>query len=209
MKIHSSYFFTTLFCVQIFNFLDATQSVVSHKSRVSVRLATVEDLKAIVALHATIGYEYFKPLFLQYPEYAGKEEDAEKRVAYEVETDTILFTSCISMENQQRLYVAYDDTTLVGFVACHKQNDTIVIIDRLMIEAGYRGKGIGKQLIQTCIQTFPEASTCMLVVFDKNKPACAVYEKMGFVLMDEKPPFVQEEYSESCYLCYSLLLIAQ
>jgi ribosomal protein S18 acetylase RimI-like enzyme len=207
MKMYSSYLFITLFCVPICSALDATQCAASHKSRFSIRLATIEDLKPIIALDTTISYEYFKPLLLHYPEYEGKEQDVEKLLADEIEADITWFTSCISMEKQQRLYIACDDTTLVGFVACHKQNDTIVVIDLLMIEAGYRGKGIGKQLVQTCIQTFPEASSCMLVVLDNNKPARAIYERMGFVLMDEKPLFVQEKYPESRYLCYYLPLL--
>ena len=82
MKIHSCYFFATLFCVQTFNSLDATQFAISHTSCLSVRLATIEDLKPIIALDTTISYEYFKPLFLQYPEYEGKERDVEKMLKH-------------------------------------------------------------------------------------------------------------------------------
>lgn len=209
MKTRYFYLFTTLFCVTAFSFLEAMHVAVFHKSYASVRLASAEDLKAIIELDVRISDEYFKPLFLQYSEFEGKEQDVEKMLSDEVESDTVWFTSCIAMEKEQRLYVAYNDTTPVGFVACHKQDDTIVVIDLLMIDASCRGKGVGKQLIQTCVQTFPKVSACMLVVLDKNKQACVAYEKIGFVLMDEKPAFVREKYPAPRYLCYSLSLIAQ
>lgn len=202
--MHSLCFIIMLFCVTTSSFLDATATT----AHMYVRLASMNDMEAIIALDTAISYEHFTPIFLQYPEFEGKEQDVQKMLADEVEADTTWFTNCIAMVDDQRLYVAYDDTTLVGFVACHKQDDTIVVIDLLMIDAECRGKGIGRQLIQACIQTFPEISACMLVVLDKNRQACAAYEKMGFVLMTERPSFIQEKYPEARYLCYGLAFIS-
>ena len=181
----------------------------SQKSNVAVRLASLEDLKAIIALDSNISTDHFKPIFLQYPEFKDKESEVERILADELETDMTWFTSCIAMEKQQCLYVALHDATPVGFAACHKEDDTTVVIDLMLIHANYRGKGIGKQLIKSSLQTFPKTSTCMLVVLDKNQQARTSYEKMGFTLMDRKPSFVQKKYPESRYLCYSLFLNAQ
>lgn len=177
----------------------------SQKSSIAIRLASPEDLDAILALDISLS-EYFVPLLLQYPEFEENKEAVVKLLDDEVESDTIWFASCIALENQQRLYVAQDDMAIVGFAACHLQDNTIVVIDLVLIDAYYRGKGIGKQLIKSCIEAFPQASTCMLVVLDNNELARIAYEKMGFVLMDEKPLFVQEKYSEPRYICYSLSL---
>lgn len=176
----------------------------SNQSIFSVRLALPEDMNAIMALDIAISEEYFKPLLLQCSEFEGNGQAVEKLLADEVENDITWFASCIALEKQQRLYVAYDDTNIVGFVACHQQDDSIMVIDLLMIDAHYRGKGIGKQLINFCIQAFPDVSKCVLVVLDNNQLARTVYEKMGFVLMDEKPLFLQGKYPESRYICYSL-----
>ncbi len=174
-----------------------------YESLITIHEASSNDLESILALDASISYEYFKPLFLLYPEYEGKEHEVEKLLAAELETDATWFADCIAMKDDQRLFMARHDNC-VGFVACHKQDGTIVVIDLLMIDAAYRAKGIGKQLIKTCINAFPEASTCMLVVLDKNLQACAAYEKIGFVLITEKPAFMQEKYPNPRYLCYRL-----
>ncbi len=205
MKMYSFYFFIALFCVSSFS--GGIDAIASHQSAISVRLASPEDLDAILALDISISDEYFVPLLKQYPEFEGKEQDVIKLLDDEVESDITWFASCIALEKQQRLYVAHNDATIVGFAACHLQDDTMVVIDLLLIDAPYRGRGIGKQLITSCIQTFPQASTCMLVVLDKNESARIAYQKMGFILMDEKPLFVQEKYPEARYICYMLSLV--
>ncbi len=174
----------------------------TNNTSYSIQLASFADLESIMALDIAISYEYFKPLFLQYPEFEGKENEVEKMLADEIETDNLWFADCIAMKEYQRLFIACQNNNCVGFVACHRQDAAIIVIDLLMIAAENRGKGIGKQLIHTCILAFPEASTCMLIVLDKNKQACDVYEKIGFILMNEKPSFVQEKYSHPRYICY-------
>ena len=187
-------------CIELFG---ASIAHSSYKSTISINLGSTDDLPAILALDVAISYEHFKPIFLLYPEYDGKEYEVEKMLAAEVETDATWFADCLAMIDQQRLFVAYDENDYVGFVACHQHDNSIVVIDLLMVNEECRGKGIGKQLIQTCIKTFPQASTCMLVVLDKNEQACAAYERMGFVVT-EKPEFMQKKYPKPRYICYRL-----
>jgi len=177
-------------------------SVITILEGIHVRLALPEDMDGVMALDINISEEYFKPLLLQHPDFENKEEEVEKLLDDEIENDIPWFTSCIALEKQQRLYVAQDGEAIVGFAVCHQQDDTTMVIDLLMIDPVYRGKGIGRQLITASIQAFPQASTCIIVVLDNNTLARAVYEKMGFILMDKKPLFVQEKYPEARYICY-------
>lgn len=177
-------------------------SAINTLEGMHIRLALPEDMNAIMALDSNISEEYFKPLLLQYPEFEEKIEEVEKLLDDEIENDVPWFTSCIALEKKQRLYVAQDDELIVGFAACHQQDDAMVVIDLLMIDSSYRGKGIGRQLITSCMYAFPHISICMLVVLDNNQLARIAYEKMGFILMDEKPFFVREKYPESRYICY-------
>jgi ribosomal protein S18 acetylase RimI-like enzyme len=198
-------FFTLLFMLVAPNIANTLHGEASPQSVITVRLADPKDLDAILALDVSIS-EYFVPLLLEYPEFEGKKEAVVKLLDDEIESDITWFASCIALEKQQRLYVAEENTKIVGFVASHLQDDTIVVIDLVLIDERYRGKGIGRKLMQSCIQTFPQASMCMLVVLANNEAAQAAYKKMGFVLMDEKPLFVQEKYPEPRYICYSLSL---
>jgi ribosomal protein S18 acetylase RimI-like enzyme len=192
--------------ISAMQFVNASSDII-NTSFITIHRALADDLVKIIELDAEISHEYFKPLFLQYPEYQGKEHEVEKMLAAEVETDALWFADCIAMKDiNQRLFIARYLGRCIGFIACHRQDDTIAVIDLLMIDAPYRGKGIGKQLIQICIEAFPEATTCMLVVLDKNEQARISYEKMGFALMVERPSFVQEKYPKPRYLCYRLRL---
>ena len=178
----------------------STKSLQDHV----IRLASPEDLKALLELDRVISDEYFKPLLLQYPEYNADIGEVERILTEELEKDIRWFPGCIALKKDQRLYLAHLGATLVGFVVCHKQDESIVVIDLLMIDGSYRGRGISKRLIQTALDTFSGVLTCMLVVLDKNMQARAVYEKIGFSMMVEKPAFVQEKYSASRFLCYSM-----
>jgi len=180
----------------------AAEGEIACVSGLSIRLASPEDLKALLELDCIISDEYFKPLLLQYPEYDV--HAVEQLLAEEIKKDTHWFPGCIAMEKDQRLYTAYVGATLVGFVVCHKQDESVLVIDLLMIDAPCRGQGIGKRLIQTALHAFSDMSMCMLVVLDKNMRARAAYEKIGFSVMAEKPVFVQEKYSASRFLCYSM-----
>jgi ribosomal protein S18 acetylase RimI-like enzyme len=198
-------FFTLLFTLTASNISYALHGAAFPQSAITVRLASPADLESILALDISVS-EYFVPLLLQYPEFEGSKEAVVKLLDDEIESDITWFASCIALENQQRLYVAEDNAAVVGFVASHLQDDAIVVIDLVLIDEKYRGKGIGKKLMQSCIETFPQASTCMLIVLANNVLARAVYEKMGFILMDQKPLFAQEKYPEDRYICYSLFV---
>lgn len=204
MMLLGKYVFAALCCAYVSLVVHAAQSEMSRASDVSIRLASHEDLDALLELDCKISDEYFKPLLLQYPEYNANVDEVERILTEELEKDIHRFPDCIALKKNQRLYVAYLDAVLVGFVVCHKQDESIVVIYLLMIDASCRGQGIGKQLIQMAIRAFPEALTCMLVVLDKNIQARAAYEKIGFSVMAEKPTFVQEKYSAPRFLCYSM-----
>jgi ribosomal protein S18 acetylase RimI-like enzyme len=200
------YIFVAFCCAYVSHLTHATQSEVARISDLCVRLASPEDLGVLLEFDCKITDEYFKPLLLQYPEYHADTNEVERILAEELEKDIHWFPDCIARQKDQRLYVAHLGTTFVGFVVCHKQDESIVVVDLLMIDGSYRGQGIGRRLIQTAIETFPEASTCMLVVLDKNIQARAAYEKIGFSVMVEKPAFFQEKYSAPRFLCYSMLI---
>lgn len=167
-----------------------------------IHYATLHDLQDILSLDATISDEYFIPLLLLYPEYENNQQRAKDFLDAELEKDKVWLAECIAMKDEQRLFIVRENNACVGFVACHKQDNTIVMIDLLFIDACYRNKGIGKALIERCIQEFPEAGSCMLVVIDKNESARKAYEKIGFVLVADRPSFVEDKYPKPYYLCY-------
>lgn len=55
-----------------------------------------------------------------------------------------------------------------------------VMIDLLLVDRDYRGKGYGKLLLRALIDKYPH-TTISLSVASENKNAIGLYEKMGFV----------------------------
>src|SRR5579872_657885 len=149
--------------------------VKASENNIIFRLASHDDLEVILILDAVVSYEYFKPLLLLDSEYEGNDRKVEEFLDDELETDVIWFKDCIAMKDQQRLLVLLYQGKCVGFVAFHNQDETILVIDLLMIHSKHRGKGFGRKMIERCIQEFPQVTTCMLIVLDKNMLARAAY----------------------------------
>ncbi len=88
----------------------------------------------------------------------------------------------------QRWFVAWaePETTIVGHVDL-KGSDLVVGLHRcelgIGIERAYRGRGLGKQLMQTAIEFAVDAPTIGwldLRVFAHNQPARTLYKQLGF-----------------------------
>lgn len=60
--------------------------------------------------------------------------------------------------------------------------DTSIYIAELMVHSNFRGKGIASNLLETFFQEVEEKYTNAVIrVWDKNKSALKLYQKMGFV----------------------------
>lgn len=87
------------------------------------------------------------------------------------------------------IFVAEDNGKLAGFITCGISKgikDAECAFD-IFISAGYRNKGIGKELISKMIDYF-KAEGCKSVlvnVYSANKGAKKFYKKLGFKLVSE------------------------
>lgn len=83
-----------------------------------------------------------------------------------------------------RLYLAYSDGELAGCIAMRKLADGICEMKRLFVRDGFRGAGIGVQLIERLIADARETgySLMRLDTFPpKMGKAVSLYESHGFV----------------------------
>lgn len=83
-----------------------------------------------------------------------------------------------------RLYLAYSDGELAGCIAMRKLADGICEMKRLFVRDGFRGAGIGVQLIERLIADAHETgySLMRLDTFPpKMGKAVSLYESHGFV----------------------------
>ena len=139
-----------------------------------IRKARKEDMKAVQDLRYKLSkYEKDIGLNIAVPEWCYTEV-GEKDYNYFL--------------NKQFIYVAEEDEKIIGFITgeilSKKEWYTVQLgtINNLYVLEDYRHKGIGKQLMQTMMNSFIEKGieTFELYAFSNNVDALKFYEKLGF-----------------------------
>ena len=119
-------------------------------------------------------------------------------VLQDVENGNILVRNESEMATTIRSYtVAYDGELLVGFVALHIHSITLAEIRSLVVRDSYRGKGIGKKLIQNCIDEGKNLELQELLVLTYKQ---ALFEKFGFKVI-EKASIPDTKIWADCIKC--------
>jgi len=86
--------------------------------------------------------------------------------------------------NGPAIFFADADGKLAGRIKMIAWWNQFAYVDDIVVNPEYRGAGIGRALLERGIQWARENnfSGIMLETQDNNVPACALYQKLGFVL---------------------------
>ena len=99
-------------------------------------------------------------------------------VSPEVESGVILERSSDEIATNIRSYtLAYEDGQLIGFCALHIHTSSLAEIRSLIVKDGFRSRGVGKNLINICID---EAQTLGLQKLLSLTYKQSFFEKLGF-----------------------------
>lgn len=71
-------------------------------------------------------------------------------------------------------YIAYDDNLVCGFVRCREDDGFGVYIYDLLVRKSYRGRHIGKSLMERVCRDFPDQPVYVM------SDADPYYEKLGY-----------------------------
>ena len=135
--------------------------------------------------------KYFKPTI----KHIKQMQDL---VVEDVQNGNILVRDESEMATTIRSYtVVYDDDSLVGFVALHIHSITLAEIRSLVVKDTYRGQGIGKKLIQNCIDEAKsiELQELLVLTYKQN-----LFEKFGFNVI-EKASLPDTKIWADCIKC--------
>ncbi|OGB90130.1 ribosomal-protein-alanine N-acetyltransferase [candidate division WOR-1 bacterium RIFCSPHIGHO2_01_FULL_53_15] len=104
----------------------------------------------------------------------------DKDIAAVVEIEKLCFKfpkpEAIFREDEHKYLVARDDDQIVGYIGIEKVLDEEHIIN-MAVHPDYRGKGIGRRLIQHVLN---DEEVFFLEVRTSNETAKDIYEKYGF-----------------------------
>jgi len=135
--------------------------------------------------------KYFKPTLKHI-------DDMQDLVYQDVENGNILVRTKSEMATTIRSYtVVYDDDVLVGFVALHIHSITLAEIRSLVVKDTHRGNGIGKKLIQNCIDEAKQLELQELLVLTYKQ---ALFEKFNFEVI-EKASIPDTKIWADCIKC--------
>ena len=90
------------------------------------------------------------------------------------------------------IWLAVADNKVVGSAALMKEHEGIYELAKMAVTEEYRGKGISKLLIQTCLAKAAEIEAKKLLLFSNHQlqTALKLYEKYGFYYVEvEDSPF--------------------
>lgn len=158
---------------------------VQTNAQIVVRLAEHADLPTLMELDHRVTYEYFLPLAQKELTHIPFWNDPQQVLEKELISDVDLFTTAINAQETSRLLLAWDTEKLAvaGFLYFQKK-DTTLIFELIMLDAPYRGCGIGNQLVQEAIQMFPDIKTGASRAWQCNVPAVRFHKKLGFNMVE-------------------------
>jgi [ribosomal protein S18]-alanine N-acetyltransferase len=97
----------------------------------------------------------------------------------------------------KEIYVIEEDNLKAGFVIIQTSGTFSGYIQTICIDAGFRGKGLGKKLLLFCEERILRFSPNVFIcVSSFNKGAIKLYYDFGFELIGELTNFVKEGFTE-------------
>lgn len=95
------------------------------------------------------------------------------------------------------LYVAIEDDEVRGFIMLMMHGALVGYIRILCIDPGYRGHGLGTQLVEFAEERiFRESPNVWLFVTSFNTRARALYERLGYEVIAEVRDYIVRGYDE-------------
>ena len=86
------------------------------------------------------------------------------------------------IDNGGFIWLAKETDTIVGSAALMKETDAIFELAKMTVADGYKGRGISKLLMETCINKARAIGATKLELFSNHQltTALGLYEKYGF-----------------------------
>ncbi|MFY7840038.1 MAG: GNAT family N-acetyltransferase [Lacibacter sp.] len=166
-----------------------------NEIEITVRRASATDAALIAELSRTTFYQTF----------AKDNTEADMNMFMSQQFTTEMLMKEVEEENAFFL-LAYQGTEALGYARMRFENklkhEGAVEIARIYALEQAIGKGVGKALMQTCLQIAEEMhmKAVWLGVWEKNSRAISFYEKWGFKKFDEHKFLLGTDLQTDCLM---------
>jgi [ribosomal protein S18]-alanine N-acetyltransferase len=100
----------------------------------------------------------------------------------------------------REVFLAECENELAGFVIMQTQGTFKGYIQTIFMKASWRGRGLGKELIQFCEDRILKYSPNVFICVSSFNPgAIRLYEELGYVRVGELKDFLKNGYAELLY----------
>ena len=179
-------------------------------AHIIIRNACMHDLKKLLALDRRVSFEYFKPIYANGYAHLELGKNPDYFLELELQNDASWLPACIQGTTQEQILIAYDQQrqTCAGFLIFHLHAPRTLELDLLLIDAPYRGTGIGKKLIFAAIALSSQITSCIVYPLRyANTDTLAFYRAIGFADLGPDTRNKINVYGINCadmYLYYRL-----
>lgn len=176
-----------------------------------IRDAHMHDLEQLLAIDRR-SFEYFKPIYANGYAHLELGKNPDYFLELELQNDASWLPACIQGTTQEQMLVAYDQQkeTAAGFLISHLHDPRTLELDLLLVDAPYRGKGIGKKLIFQAIALSGTITSCIVYPLRyANADTLAFYRAIGFTDLGPDRREQQNVYGIKCsdmYLHYRMAI---
>ena len=103
--------------------------------------------------------------------------------------------------NESIIFVAKNYEKIIGVIAIKKNNSELYEIMNIAVDEEYRGKGIGKRLIDKALEEVKALEGKKVIIGTGNSSIVPLmlYQKSGFRIYDIKKNFFLENYQEEIW----------
>lgn len=84
-----------------------------------------------------------------------------------------------ALNNSTYIVSAWEKEKLVGFARCLSDDASIFYLQDILIHPDHQRKGLGRKLLQNCVNRFEHVKTKMLLTGDEDKQK-TFYESLGY-----------------------------
>ena len=90
-----------------------------------------------------------------------------------------------AMENSGSVFTAWENGKLIGLINALDDSVMTAYVHYLLVNPGYQGKGIGKELLRLITDKYRDYLRIVLIAYDKE---VGFYQNCGFESGDEETP---------------------